>query len=144
VLPHSFEYIVQDLYGILAFLHLEPLSQRAVFRAAFERPIAIGDTTGLLKLKMLLATVAMRRLKTSTVGGRPLVELPPKVVEVVGVELTGRHREQYDAWEAAGQAVISQHLDANRLLQNYASVLEVILRCAFVSHCLASATGSYQ
>ena len=119
-----------DLYGILAFLHMEPLAQRAVFRAALERPLAIGDTSGMLRLRLLLASTAMRRLKTTTVGGRAIVALPPKTVEIVKVELGGEQRRAYDTWEEAGRAVIAQHLEAEQLLQNYASVLEIILRCA--------------
>ena len=118
-----------DLYGILAFLHMEPLAQRAVFRASLERPLAIGDTSGMLRLRLLLASTAMRRLKTTTVGGRAIVALPPKTVEIVKVELGGAQRRAYDTWEEAGRAVIAQHLEAEQLLQNYASVLEIILRC---------------
>ena len=43
---------IRDLYGILAFLHLDPLQQRPVFTASLERPIGMGDPNGLLRLKV--------------------------------------------------------------------------------------------
>jgi SWI/SNF-related matrix-associated actin-dependent regulator of chromatin subfamily A3 len=119
-----------DLFGILAFLHMEPLAQRALFRSSLERPIALGDNAGLLRLRVLLAAVAMRRLKTTTVNGKVLVALPPKTVAVVSVELCDEQRQAYNKWEEAGRAIISHHLSADQLLQNYATVLEFILRCA--------------
>lgn len=58
---------MKDLYGLIAFLRLAPLTERSVFRAAFERPIAAGNPSGLLRLKVLMAAVAMRRMKTMMV-----------------------------------------------------------------------------
>lgn len=62
---------MKDLYGLLAFLHLSPLTERAVFRAAFERPIAAGNPSGLLRLKVLMAATAMRRMKTTMARPNP-------------------------------------------------------------------------
>lgn len=86
----------------------------------------LGQPAG--TLQVLLGTIAKRRLKSTMVAGKPLIELPPKTVELVHVDLTGEHRRQYVAWETAGRRIISQHLAADQLLRNYTSVLEIILR----------------
>lgn len=44
---------MKDLFGIVKFLHLAPLSERSVFRSSMERPMAIGDSSAMLKLKVL-------------------------------------------------------------------------------------------
>ena len=77
-----------------------------------------------------MGTIAKRRLKSTMIAGKPLIELPPKSVELVQVDLAGAHRQKYVAWETAGRQIISQHIAADQLLQNYTSVLEIILRCA--------------
>jgi SNF2 family DNA or RNA helicase len=58
---------MKDLFGLLAFLRLSPLCERTVFNASFVRPIALGDTAGLLRLRVLLSQIALRRLKTTKV-----------------------------------------------------------------------------
>lgn len=121
---------MRDLFGLVAFLHLTPLSERPVFRATFERPMATGDKAALLRLKVLMAATALRRLKTTEVRGKPLVALPPKHIEFVDVELEGEHRGIYDRWERAGREAIVSQLESDTLLRNYSSVLEIILRCA--------------
>lgn len=58
---------MKDLFGLLAFLRLSPLCERPVFNASLNRPISAGDATGLLRLKVLMSSVALRRLKTTKV-----------------------------------------------------------------------------
>lgn len=58
---------MKDLFGLLAFLRLSPLCERPVFNASLDRPVSAGDSTGLLRLKVLMSHIALRRLKTTTV-----------------------------------------------------------------------------
>jgi SNF2 family DNA or RNA helicase len=78
---------MRDLFALIRFLRLEPLAERDVFRSALERGIKLGDPNALLRLRILMAAIAKRRLKTSTIGGRALIELPPKVVKIVTVPM---------------------------------------------------------
>eukprot|EP00892_Ulva_mutabilis_P006202 jgi/Ulvmu1/3954/UM018_0177.1 len=119
---------MKDLYGLLAFLRLAPLTERSVFRAAFERPMAAGNPTGLLRLKVLMAAVAMRRTKTMKVGGRSIVELPEKRIHVVKVNMLREQRSKYEQWAAAARTFVAAHLEADTLLRHYSSVLEALLR----------------
>jgi SWI/SNF-related matrix-associated actin-dependent regulator of chromatin subfamily A3 len=120
---------MKDLFGLVSFLHLQPLCERPVFRSSFERPMAIGDNAALVRLKILMAAVAMRRLKTTEVNGQPLVQLPAKSIEFVDVELPEGQRALYDRWEQAGRDAVSSHIENGTLFRNYSSVLEIILRC---------------
>ncbi|GAB4821905.1 hypothetical protein N2152v2_008951 [Parachlorella kessleri] len=119
---------LQDLHGLMAFLQLEPLHDKALFLRTIERPIKSGDPTGLLRLKVLLNTVALRRTKDLRVNGRPLVALPPRNVHLVTVQLSREERHKYERWEEAGQRIVQRHLSSDTLLQNYTAVLEIILR----------------
>jgi SNF2 family DNA or RNA helicase len=58
---------MKDLYGLLAFLHLQPLSERDVFNASVDRPLRNGNPDGPRRVKVLLGAIALRRLKTTKV-----------------------------------------------------------------------------
>ncbi|KAG2491123.1 hypothetical protein HYH03_010567 [Edaphochlamys debaryana] len=130
-----------DLYGLLAFLRLEPLQERSIFNRTLQRPLQAGDRDALLRLQVLMAAIALRRTKDLKIGGRPLVSLPDRCVNLVRVHLTRDDRAKYDALELAGRQLVSQQLAASTLLENYMGVLEIILRLRQVSDagCLVAA-----
>ncbi|KAL4458507.1 hypothetical protein ABPG75_013372 [Micractinium tetrahymenae] len=119
---------LQDLHGVCRFLHLEPLDDRSLFMRTIERPIKQRDPTGLKRLQVLMASIALRRTKDHQVNGRPLVALPPKTVHIVAVELDRVSREKHERWQEAGRRIIQQHLNEGTLLTNYTMVLEILLR----------------
>lgn len=41
-----------DLYGLVAFLRLNPLAERRLFVRTLERPIKSGDPLGLMRLQV--------------------------------------------------------------------------------------------
>ena len=43
---------LQDLYGILSFLRVEPLDNRAVFSRTIQRPIRAGDPQGIMRTQV--------------------------------------------------------------------------------------------
>lgn len=45
-------HAVQDLHGMCAFLHLEPLDDRALFVRTLERPVKQRDPLGLKRLQV--------------------------------------------------------------------------------------------
>lgn len=42
---------LQDLYGLLAFLRVEPLADSSLFKRTLERPVKSGDPVGLARLQ---------------------------------------------------------------------------------------------
>lgn len=62
------------------------------------------------------------------VDGRRLVELPSKTISMHYVELTLEDRELYDKVEENGKEVIERLMNSGTVLQNYATVLQIILR----------------
>ena len=49
---------LKDLYGLTAFLRLEPLEDRGLFVRTIERPVKSGDPVGVARLQVL-PTVAL-------------------------------------------------------------------------------------
>ncbi|KAI7841955.1 hypothetical protein COHA_004482 [Chlorella ohadii] len=145
---------LQDLHGMCRFLHVDTLEERSLFVRCIERPIKNREPLGLKRLQargaaeqrwqqsppwlpvqrsaarhapscqelskplysptpcdqVLMATIAMRRTKDTQ------------------VHLDGEARAKYERWQAAGRAVIEQHLRDGTLLQQYTAVLEILLR----------------
>ncbi|KAG2423298.1 hypothetical protein HXX76_015447 [Chlamydomonas incerta] len=121
---------MQDLHGLLVFLKVDPLQDRSLFTRTIERPLKQGDPRAVKTVQVLMGALALRRTKDLRLGtaGRPLVALPSKTVRLVTVHLTREDRAKYDALELESRRIISHALAAESLLDNYISVLEIILR----------------
>ena len=59
-------------------------------------------------LQTLVRCITLRRTKSSTVNGRPLVALPKKTVCVEQVELTPQERAEYELARLEGQSTVSR------------------------------------
>ncbi|GAQ86429.1 putative SNF2 family N-terminal domain containing protein [Klebsormidium nitens] len=132
-----------DLYSIIAFLKLEPLSDKSFWNRVVERPIKAGDPRGLPRLRALLTNCALRRTKETRANGRPIVDLPRKTIAVQAVELSPEERALYERVELQGRQLVSGFLQAGTLMHNYAAILCLITRlrqiCDHTSLCPAHA-----
>ncbi|KAJ3613480.1 hypothetical protein NHX12_019729 [Muraenolepis orangiensis] len=118
---------VKDLWMLLAFLRLKPFHIKEWWNRVIQRPVTQGDRTGLLNLQTLVRCVTLRRTKTSTVNGRPLVALPGKAVCVERVELTWQERHEYELARSEGQSTVSRYVAEGTVLSNYADVLAILM-----------------
>ncbi|KAG7263549.1 hypothetical protein CRUP_018492, partial [Coryphaenoides rupestris] len=119
---------VKDLWMLLAFLRLKPFDSREWWNRVIQRPVIQGDRAGLLNLQTLVRCITLRRTKSSTVDGHPLVALPEKVVCVERVELARHEREEYELARSDGQHTISMYVAEGTVLSNYADVLAILMR----------------
>lgn len=69
-----------------------------------------------------------RRKSTVDAAGRPIVELPPKDISVLSVALSPAERDFYDALYLRSKTRFDAFVAAGRVFNNYASVLEILLR----------------
>ncbi|GAV79907.1 SNF2_N domain-containing protein/Helicase_C domain-containing protein/HIRAN domain-containing protein/zf-C3HC4_2 domain-containing protein, partial [Cephalotus follicularis] len=112
-----------DLFSLMAFLRFEPFSIKSYWQSLVQRPLAQGNKKGLLRLQVLMATISLRRTKDKS-----LIGLPPKTIETCYVELSVDEREMYDRIEEEAKGVFRNYIDAGRLMQNYSTILSIILR----------------
>ena len=68
---------VDDIYGIVKFLGLEPFNDIDYWRRIIARPVKKGDERALLHLKMLMQFLCLRRTKKMKFDNKPLIALPP-------------------------------------------------------------------
>jgi SNF2 family DNA or RNA helicase len=77
---------------------------------------------------MVLGAVCLRRLKTHSVLGKPIISLPTKKIFNVLIKLTGREKALYASLELSGKQQFQQLLASHELMNHYAFVLEILLR----------------
>ncbi|KAM9354767.1 helicase-like transcription factor isoform 2-T2 [Pholidichthys leucotaenia] len=119
---------VNDLWMLVAFLHLKPFDVREWWNRVIRRPLSHRDKDGVAKLQTLVRCITLRRTKSSQVNGCPLVLLPEKSVYVEQVELSRSERDNYELARAEGRSTIGSYVADGSFMTNYADVLVILMR----------------
>jgi SNF2 family DNA or RNA helicase len=70
----------------------------------------------------------LRRLKTDTINGKPIIELPARDVAIVHCEFDADERAFYDALAAKIEIAVSKFQRAGTAQSNYTAILTLLLR----------------
>uniref|UniRef100_A0A6N2LJT6 RING-type domain-containing protein n=1 Tax=Salix viminalis TaxID=40686 RepID=A0A6N2LJT6_SALVM len=120
---------VEDIYSLLRFLKVEPWENWAWWNKLVQKPFEEGDERGLKLVKSILKPIMLRRTKTSRDrDGRPILVLPPADVQVIYCQLTETEKDFYEALFKKSKVKFDQFVEQGRVLHNYASILELLLR----------------
>lgn len=120
---------LEDIYSLLRFLRVEPWGNWAWWNKLVQKPFEEGDERGLKLVQSILRPIMLRRTKLSTDReGRPILVLPPADVKVVYCELTEAEKDFYEALFKRSKVKFDQFVEQGRVLHNYASILELLLR----------------
>ncbi|PKA47564.1 Putative SWI/SNF-related matrix-associated actin-dependent regulator [Apostasia shenzhenica] len=120
---------LEDLYSLLRFLRVEPWGNWSVWNKLIQKPYEVGDERGLKLVQKILKPIMLRRTKLTTDReGRPILVLPPANVEVTYCELTVAEKDFYEALFKRSKVKFDQFVEQGRVLHNYASILELLLR----------------
>lgn len=98
---------LQDIYGLIKFLHHEPWCELSFWKKAIsdtnsaqEKGNSDDETTqriGIIRLKQMLSPLLLRRTKDTLINGETILTLPPVDSKVVSVEFSEEERIFYDA-----------------------------------------------
>lgn len=80
------------------------------------------------RLQALLKGLMLRRQKDTIIDGKPLCQIPPKVVNKTNVNFSDSEWEVYKAIESKSQIQMNRYLDSGSVSANYASILVMLLR----------------
>ncbi|CAA6663709.1 unnamed protein product [Spirodela intermedia] len=120
---------LEDIFSLLRFLKVEPWGIWGLWYKLIQKPYEEGDQRGLKLVQSILRPIMLRRTKFSTdTQGRPILVLPPANVEVVYCEFTEAEKDFYDALFKRSKVKFDQYVEQGRVLHNYASILELLLR----------------
>ncbi|KAK9072647.1 hypothetical protein SSX86_009082 [Deinandra increscens subsp. villosa] len=120
---------LEDLFSLLRFLRIEPWGSWSWWNKLIQKPFEDGDERGLSLVQNILRPIMLRRTKLSTdKEGRPILVLPPAEMKVIYCEQTEAERDFYDALFKRSKVKFDQFVEQGRVLHNYASILELLLR----------------
>ncbi|XP_057513282.1 helicase-like transcription factor CHR28 isoform X1 [Actinidia eriantha] len=119
---------VDDLYSYFRFLKYDPYAVYKSFCSRIKFPINRNPTKGYRKLQAVLKTIMLRRTKGTLLDGEPIINLPPKSVELKKVDFTKEERDFYCRLEADSRAQFAEYAAAGTVKQNYVSILLMLLR----------------
>ncbi|KAL0958396.1 hypothetical protein HGRIS_000537 [Hohenbuehelia grisea] len=119
---------LSDVYPYFRFLRLRPWYDDAEFKAHIGSREKTEPGLAVTRLQAILASAMLRRLKTTMLDGRRLIELPEKEVALVQLEFSKEEREIYEMVERQSQQTFNRYLRAGTVLKNYHQVLVLLLR----------------
>ncbi|CAM9686210.1 unnamed protein product [Ascophyllum nodosum] len=120
---------LDDVAALLAFLRHEPWSDRGWWRKVIADPYKDGDMEALRRLKTVLAPILLRRTKTTLDSrGRPIVELPPKEVEIVRMNFSPVEKDFYEALKQRSKVEFEGYVAAGTVMKSYIAILTLLLR----------------
>ncbi|MQL73028.1 hypothetical protein Taro_005364, partial [Colocasia esculenta] len=120
---------LEDMYSLLRFLRVEPWGNSGLWYKLIQKPYEEGDQRGLKLVQSILKPIMLRRTKFSMdKQGRPILVLPPVNAQVIYCEFSEAEKDFYDALFRRSKVKFDQFVEQGRVLHNYASILELLLR----------------
>ncbi|RDX49056.1 hypothetical protein OH76DRAFT_1483538 [Lentinus brumalis] len=118
-----------DIYGYLRFGRFRPWNDWTDFNEHIAREQLRDAQRAGERARAVLAPLLLRRTKDAKLdNGEPILQLPPKHVELVEVEFSKDERDIYDQFEKRAQIQINRFIRNNTLLKNAQYILVLILR----------------
>ncbi|KAL7088914.1 hypothetical protein ACP275_13G157400 [Erythranthe tilingii] len=119
---------IDDLYSYFRFLRHEPYAIFKTFCEQIKAPIHRNPKDGYKKLQAVLKTIMLRRTKGTFIDGEPIINLPPKTIELKRVDFSMEERDFYCRLEADSRAQFAEYAAAGTVKQNYVNILLMLLR----------------
>lgn len=125
---------IDELYPLIRFLKAKPYVDEAKFRHAISDPIKArrGVTTdkAVERLQVLLKAICLRRTKDSLIDGKPILQLPEKLVNLDKLAMDEEEFEQYKRIENTSKGKALEMMNTNGYGWSHMLVLLTRLRQA--------------
>ncbi|KAF9541344.1 hypothetical protein CPC08DRAFT_650606, partial [Agrocybe pediades] len=121
---------VTELYSLIKFLRIKPLSNLEAFNEQIAKPVnsGRGASRAMKRLQVVLKQIMLRRTKDQTLNGEALIQLPKRTVKVLTCTFDQTEREFYESLETKMEGVIEKLMASSKGGSNYISVLLLLLR----------------
>ncbi|CAA6658431.1 unnamed protein product [Spirodela intermedia] len=119
---------IDDLYSYFRFLRYEPFAVYNSFCSKIKVPINRDPNVGYRKLQAVLKTIMLRRTKGTLIDGKPIINLPPRTINLKKVDFSKEERDFYSRLEAESREKFQGYADAGTVKQNYVNILLMLLR----------------
>ncbi|XP_068489888.1 helicase-like transcription factor CHR28 isoform X2 [Phaseolus vulgaris] len=119
---------IDDLYSYFRFLKYDPYAVYKSFYNTIKVPISRDSIQGYKKLQAVLRAIMLRRTKGTLLDGKPIINLPPKTIELSKVDFSDEERAFYTKLESDSRSQFKAYAAAGTVNQNYANILLMLLR----------------
>ncbi|CAN8270214.1 unnamed protein product [Cochlearia groenlandica] len=119
---------IDDLYSYFRFLRYHPYAMYMSFYKTIKGPLSKNSPNGYKKLQAVLRAIMLRRTKGTLLDGQPILNLPPKIVNLSKVDFSIKEWSFYRKIEADSRLKFEEYAAAGTLYQNYALILVMLLR----------------
>jgi SNF2 family DNA or RNA helicase len=120
---------VEELYSLIKFLRIKPYNDEKKFTQDIGSGIKKGTSDqSIQKLRVLLQVILLRRTKSTEIDGRPILQLPPRIVEFKQNVFDAEEKEYYDMLEHKTATQMNKYLKSDSINKNYSSILVLLLR----------------
>ena len=123
---------VFELFSLIHFLRIKPYNVLENFNREFAKPLKSNRQSekehAMRALQALLKAILLRRTKKSEINGQPILQLPPKIVEVTHALFSEDEQAFYSALEKRTQLTFNKYMKAGTVGRNYSNVLVLLLR----------------
>ncbi|KAI0640983.1 SNF2 family N-terminal domain-containing protein [Trametes meyenii] len=117
-----------DIYGFLRFGRFRPWNDWSDFNEHIAKVQLVDAPLAGARAQEVLKPIMLRRTKDATVEGEPILQLPPKDVEIVSMDFSEDERQLYDSFEKRAQIQINKFIRERTLFKNHDQVFVWILR----------------
>ncbi|KAI1258396.1 SNF2 family N-terminal domain-containing protein [Xylariaceae sp. FL1019] len=120
---------LDDLAALLAFLRLKPFDEKGKFTQFITTPFKVCDTGIVPKLRVLVDSVTLRRLKDK-------IDLPPRTDQLIKLDFSPSERKLYSLFEKNAQDKITVLSAPGKGMvggKTYIHILQSILRLRQIS-----------
>ena len=123
---------LEDLYPLLSFVRVRPLEDLVTFNRLVKEPSRSKNAErreqAMSIVRQTLRVYCLRRTKTMSLRGKPIIVLPSKTEEVRSLELSRDERVMYDDMLNSGRALFRSFLRQGSVMSHYTQILERLLR----------------
>ncbi|CAA7262707.1 unnamed protein product [Cyclocybe aegerita] len=117
-----------DIYGLLRFGRFRPWNDWNDFNVHVAKVQSEDAPLAGSRAQAILKPILLRRTKNSKLEGKPLLELPPKEIEIVQLQFLPEERQLYESFEKRTKIHVNKFIKEGTLIKNHAFVLVLILR----------------
>ncbi|GLB44215.1 putative SNF2 family N-terminal domain [Lyophyllum shimeji] len=136
-----------DIYGLLRFGRFRPWNNWVDFEQYVAKVQSEDAPLAGSRAQAILKPILLRRTKGSKLEGKPILELPPRSIEIVKLKFSEEERDLYDSFEKRTKIRLNKFIRERTLISNHAAVLVMILRLRQLCchpHLILSQTEGYE
>ncbi|OJA08757.1 hypothetical protein AZE42_08874 [Rhizopogon vesiculosus] len=112
-----------DIYGLIRFGRFRPWNDWESFRDHVAKVQQEDAPLAAMRAQQILKPLLLRRTKDAQLDGKPILQLPPKNIELVTLEFSADERELYDDYEQQSRIRINRFIRRGTLLKNATAIL---------------------